>query len=147
MSVSSLKQFRFSILPLLELTQWVVKGFFTCQHRNIPVHEGKCYCPNCGKGVIFEWVVLECSGCHKRRKSHHLFNRLVPAHRCCLDCGHDETNTIKLGNPWYYQLKHAQIIFQDEEIYLENSVSTNWAEAWVDPVIPIIRGLLPIQTT
>lgn len=127
------------LYPLVDFVYSLAKGIFTCQHRNIPVHEGKCYCPDCGKGVVFEWVVIKCSGCHKKRPSQSLMNRMYPSQRCCLLCGDTETYTEALDNPWYFQLNQAQLLFKDEGD--NQSHFENWTHVWVEPVF---KGMLPV---
>lgn len=131
----------YQLVPIINFIAHLVKGIITCQHRHTPVHEGKCFCPDCGKGVIYEWTVLKCSGCDKRRPSQSLMNRLYPSHRCCLQCGDTETYTDVLDNPWYYQLNQAQLLFTEDGS--EHRHSESWTTVWVEPVF---KGFLPAAT-
>ena len=88
---------------------------FTCNHANTLVHEGKCYCPDCGNGLIYQWVILRCCECQTRRESRYQFRQVVPVQRCCLSCGAQNVRAEYLQNPSYFQLKQARLAIIVEE--------------------------------
>ena len=90
-------------------------GLFSCRHWRTRIHEGKCYCPDCGRGLIFQWVVLRCNQCQGRVDSRLWFGRISPVQRCCLRCGHSEVQTDWLNAPAYFQLHKAQLVLIEEE--------------------------------
>lgn len=94
-----------------------VAGVFSCRHWGTRIHEGKCYCPDCGRGLIFQWAVLRCVQCHRRVESRLWFGRISPVQRCCARCGHPEVETDWLSAPAYFQLHKAQLVLVSEEDY------------------------------
>lgn len=121
--------------------QWM-KRLFVCRHNHMPMHEGKCFCPDCGEGVVVRWAVLCCSGCDMRRSSRYLFRRLMPSEAYCTRCGEREISVRFLENPLYYQLRHARLVWQDEEDFLlaRSHLSDALIRVWFDPER---LGLLP----
>lgn len=110
------------------LIQRVLKAMFACNHGNTHVVEGKTFCPDCGAGVVFRWVVLRCSGCNQRRPGRYRFRQVVPHERCCIDCGEAGYTTQTLDNPGFYQLRLAML-----EIETEETAEIDWWEklnAW-----------------
>ena len=83
-----------------------------CHHTRTPVHEGKCYCPDCGRGLIYQWIVLRCNACKTRRDSVYRFRRIVPQQRCCPQCGENTWRVERLDSPLYYQLHKARLRVQ-----------------------------------
>lgn len=99
-------------LPLAER----LNALLSCNHSRARVVEGKTYCPDCGHGVIFRWVILKCVECHQRRPSRYQARQVVPAHRCCTFCGERAFTRQILCDPEYYQLRHALLSFETEPV-------------------------------
>lgn len=91
-----------------------IAGVFSCRHWRTRIHEGKCYCPDCGRGLIFQWAVLRCVQCHRRVESRLWFGRIFPVQRCCPHCGHADVETDWLSAPAYFQLHKAQLVLVEE---------------------------------
>ena len=117
-----------------ELAEAYVLGFlrwcFQCRHARAPVAEGKCYCPDCGRGLIFRWRVLHCTGCNHRRETRYLLRQIVPLQTCCPFCGEAEVQLKTLVSPFYYQLKHARLV-PEEDGTGEHPLFTN-TRAWLE---------------
>lgn len=117
------------------------QSLLVCNHSRTPATEGKCYCPDCGAGVIFHWVVLRCTSCNVRRESMYLLREVVPADRCCTSCGEDAYRMDSLDSPAFYQLRKARLIAQTEEAYMQTRFD------WLKPVsartqeTPFLHGL------
>jgi hypothetical protein len=92
----------------------ILNALFTCSHGRARVVEGKTFCPDCGQGVIFKWVVLRCKGCNHRRPTRYLFRQVVPLEPCCTYCGEQEIRHEYLSEPEYFQLRYALLSFQAE---------------------------------
>ncbi len=105
----------------------------SCNHTRTPVNEGKCFCPDCGRGILYQWVVLRCQDCESRRESRYQFRRLSPAERCCAQCGSPEWRREPLETPEFYQLHKAQLTVQEEGKTLSGSKTFwsvyHWTEA------------------
>lgn len=97
------------------MIQALLHSLFACNHAGTRVSEGKCYCPQCGSGLIYRWVVLRCRECNTRRESRYRFRRIVPAQRCCSLCGDTSVCLEYLENPDYYQLCRARLMVIAEE--------------------------------
>jgi uncharacterized protein (DUF983 family) len=97
---------------------WILKCLFTCNHQHAPMSEGKCYCPDCGRGLIYRWVILRCPDCAIRRDSRYLLRQIAPAQRCCAYCGSYELKTETLESPAYFQLHKAQLIAVEDADFL-----------------------------
>ena len=98
------------IFPLL---QQIGKCLFFCTHPRISVSEGKCYCPDCGQGLIYQWVLLRCGQCHGRRDSRYLLRQILPRYRYCLQCGEAAWQLNYLESPAYFQLHKARLIIRE----------------------------------
>lgn len=153
----------------LNLFCWLLKCVFSCNHLRTPVSEGKCYCPDCGRGILYQWVVIRCNACQSRRDSKTVFRKIIPKERHCLFCGESAFHCEYLESPAFFQLAKAWLVVQETsdykahslkwEIYgwslwiLENSfvkhVEQTWAQtrAWMDPAQPSAHtlALLPIS--
>lgn len=135
---------------------------FRCNHFRTPVNEGKCYCPDCGRGLIYQWVVVRCEVCHQRMESRSFFRQVVPLQRCCAYCGEQGFRFDYLESPDYFQLHKAQLIVREEEDYLQRpyawssynlgeTVNRTWEKAmaktrrWLEPAYTsdTILALLP----
>jgi len=92
-----------------------LKALLSCSHGNTRVVEGKTFCPDCGVGVVFRWVVLRCSGCHQRRPGRYWMRQVVPQERCCTYCGDANYETQVLENPSFYQIRHAMLSVEAED--------------------------------
>jgi uncharacterized protein (DUF983 family) len=101
------------ILPLLHQ---VGKCLFFCTHPRIAVSEGKCYCPDCGQGLIYQWVLLRCQQCNGRRDSRYLLRQVLPRYRHCLQCGEADWRLDHLESPAYFQLHQARLIIQESMV-------------------------------
>lgn len=110
-------------------------GLFSCRHWRTRIHEGKCYCPDCGRGLIFQWAVLRCAQCHGRVESRLWFGRISPVQRCCVRCGHSEVQTDWLSAPAYFQLHKAQLVLIEQE----NLLLVQWQKAILEGVVSIQR--------
>jgi hypothetical protein len=98
---------------------WILKWLFSCRHWRTPVNEGKCYCPDCGQGVIFQWVVVRCTTCRVRVDSRMLLRQVLPVRRCCPACGERAFRFEYLESPSYFQLHKAQLVVREEQDYLQ----------------------------
>jgi hypothetical protein len=101
--------------PLL----WMLKCIFSCNHWRTPVNEGKCYCPDCGRGVIYQWVIIRCQTCRVRVDSHTVLRQVMPRHKCCPYCGENAFQLEYLESPSYFQLHKAQLSVREEQDYLQ----------------------------
>lgn len=106
-------------MALLSTLGWVFKCIFTCNHGRTAPKEGKCYCPDCGRGVIFQWVVMRCEECNVRMDSHTALRQLVPDQRCCPNCGERAFCYHYLEAPSYFQLQKARLMIREEADYLQ----------------------------
>ncbi len=106
-------------MRLFSTLRWILKCVFTCNHGQTSPKEGKCYCPDCGRGVIFQWVVLRCQDCKQRIESQTLLRQLIPAQRCCSQCGERSFYYQYLENPSYFQLQKARLMLREEADYLQ----------------------------
>ena len=93
---------------------------FSCNHLRTPINEGKCFCPDCGRGVIFQWVVLRCQTCRVRVDSKFRFRQVIPAQPCCPQCGESAFDKNFLESPAYFQLHKAQLLAREEEDYIDS---------------------------
>jgi hypothetical protein len=105
---------------------WILTCLFSCGHWRTPVNEGKCYCPDCGHGVIFQWVVVRCGTCRVRVDSRMWLRQVLPMQRCCPACGERAFQFDYLESPSYFQLHKAQLIVRDEQDYLQGR-SFHWS--------------------
>jgi len=106
-------------MNLLASLQWILKCVFTCNHGRTETAEGKCFCPDCGRGVIFQWVVIRCESCRHRTDSRIALRQLVPERRCCANCGEQSFVYDYLESPSYFQLHRARLIVREESEYLQ----------------------------
>lgn len=127
----------------------ILAGVFSCRHWRTRIHEGKCYCPDCGRGLIFQWAVLRCLQCHRRVESRLWFGRIFPVQRCCPHCGHAEVQTDWLSTPAYFQLHKAQLVLiaqeaqreaQWQKYILEDSGSGFLGKSGLDTLFRAIRA-------
>lgn len=130
MSVTLLRR----VAPLFySVVHALFESFLQCHHFQTPIREGKCYCPNCGEGLIYQWMVLRCNHCQARRPSRKILGQLVPQHRHCSQCGTQETTSITLSSPAYYQLDYAHLIRQNNvKPIVSLSSIVVWVNSWVD---------------
>jgi hypothetical protein len=91
------------------------RSLFSCLHARTSVNEGKCYCPDCGDGLIYRWVVLRCIECNTRRDSRYRLRDVIPSQRCCAFCGAQSVLREYLENPSYFQLHQARLVIFLEE--------------------------------
>jgi uncharacterized protein (DUF983 family) len=122
-------------MPLISSLHWLFKCVFTCNHARTTAKEGKCFCPDCGRGVIFQWVVMRCESCRQRTESRLLLRQLVPQTRCCATCGQASFYYDYLEAPSYFQLHQARLIIREEADVLQGryrwsvfSVAEHWSE-------------------
>ncbi len=139
---------------LLSAFGWMWAQIFSCTHAQTQLSEGKCYCPDCGCGLIIRWVVLRCSECQVRRESRYWLRQIIPAQRCCMACGTERYNAEYLDNPSYFQLYTARLLMEevmgDTNFHLRNILwfleklfgfpvlgflehATAKTQAWLDP--------------
>lgn len=100
---------------LLKVLESLLCSLFSCNHARTQVHEGKCYCPDCGGGLIYRWMVLRCGECHVRRESRYRLRKVVPSQRCCPSCGSAAVLEEFLEDPAYFQLREARLTVFTEE--------------------------------
>jgi hypothetical protein len=106
-------------MMVLNTGAWLLKCVFSCNHARTTVNEGKCYCPDCGRGLIYQWVVLRCRDCRVRRDSHYRLRRVMPVQRCCPQCGDPAWWTDYLDSPSYFHLYKARLMVREEQDYLQ----------------------------
>jgi uncharacterized protein (DUF983 family) len=151
---------------LLHLLGWLARSVFACNHARTVVNEGKCYCPDCGRGLIYQWVVLRCTACGSRRESGYLLRQVIPRQRCCPHCGDSLWHLDILDSPSYFQLDQARLMVKEEVDYnqqpylwslysfhnalaasLERTVASTFA--WLDPEADTasrrVLALLPVE--
>lgn len=137
----------------------------TCAHAPLSPDEGKYYCPDCGRGLIYQWIVLRCATCNTRLESRMGFHTLKPAKRFCPRCGNTGFQPQILEAPGYFQLEKAWLMQWDEANYLKSlfrSVLEKldhlaggtlqnacvWTFVWLDPSSSgSSRRLLPLEGT
>lgn len=107
------------ILILLTMFGWLLKCIFSCNHLRTPVNEGKCYCPDCGRGLIYQWVIIRCAQCRLRLDGRTVLRQVAPARRCCAYCGERQFEYEYLIGPSYFQLNKAQLVIREEADYLQ----------------------------
>ena len=116
-----------------------------CHHRGLSYEEGKSYCPQCGCGVIFRWVVLRCQGCHIRRSSQYCLNSLVPSQPCCHQCGERAFRHEYIEQPEFYLLDKAMLIVQNEEEYWQSNPDvfkkTPQPKVWFEKTSPSVSKI------
>ncbi|MEB3286150.1 MAG: hypothetical protein VKJ04_01465 [Vampirovibrionales bacterium] len=98
-------QSRYGWLPFA-----VLRSAFCCSHRHTPVHEGKCYCPDCGEGIVYRWLTMRCSQCLLKRDIRYRFGHWLPAQPHCVACGETAILEQFLESPKYHQLHKASLI-------------------------------------
>ena len=94
--------------------QWIIQRLFSCNHFRMRVSEGKCYCPDCGRGLIYRWVALRCAACHSRLESQTILQNIIPKRRHCSYCGERSFEQTFLESPAYFQLHKAQLVVTEE---------------------------------
>jgi hypothetical protein len=113
-------------MPVLSAFLWMWMQVFSCTHAHTRLNEGKCYCPDCGCGLIIRWVVLRCGECEIRRESRYWLRQIIPAQRCCVACGTERYNTETLDSPSYFQLHTARLLMEevpsDTNSHLQNVI-------------------------
>ncbi len=120
----------------------LLKALVTCSHARANAVEGKTFCPDCGQGVVFRWVVLKCVGCGQRRSACYRFRQVAPVDLCCRFCGDPSWEARVLVDPEYYQLRYALLQYEPdpEEAagrpdwgygVLVSLIARLWA--WLDP--------------
>lgn len=127
------------LTTLIWILQALLRSAFSCSHTATPVHEGKCYCPDCGKGVIFRWVMTRCGGCHTRRETRYVFRHVFPVASFCPQCGESDVYSEYLEAPKYYQVTQAKLVVMEAE----DIPGYGWwpkTKAWLNPT----PRLLPI---
>jgi hypothetical protein len=99
-----------------------------CRHGSTRVVEGKTFCPDCGVGVVYEWVILKCKGCRQKRAARYWFNQVVPYQSCCSMCGEVACIEETHASLQFYQLSHALLIktIEEEENYDYVSHLSEW---------------------
>lgn len=120
-------------MTLITTLQWLLKCVFTCNHGRTAPKEGKCFCPDCGQGVIFQWVVMRCESCNHRADSRLLLRQLTPSQRCCANCGQASFYYDYLDDPSYFQLHRARLVVREEADYLQGRHQGNtyaFTEQW-----------------
>lgn len=131
---------------------WVFKCVFSCNHARTPVNEGKCFCPDCGRGLIYEWILLRCGICGVRLDSRQMLRQVVPAQRCCAFCGEREVLWNVLEAPAVFQLHKARLRVREEADPLSSwlGFETGFQRAiyktlaWLEPAPPIAKVYLPV---
>lgn len=154
---------------LLNTIAWLLKCVFSCNHLRTPVNEGKCYCPDCGRGLIYQWVILRCAQCRLRLDARTVLRQVVPAQRCCSYCGERVFQSEYLLSPSYFQLHKAHLVVREEADFLqgrfqwrvygfsqsvgrtvENALLKTLANtrAWLEPAQPPahLLALLPVHS-
>lgn len=91
-----------------------IRRFFRCRHVRAHWVQGKTYCPDCGNGLVFQWVLLRCLGCRQPRPSVLQHGKVVPKTRCCIDCGEAKTSRELLPEPQYFQLPFVSLVLAEE---------------------------------
>jgi hypothetical protein len=134
-SLLDMELMRLMLIPAVIAVIRGMRHWVSCKHRRMPMHEGKCFCPDCGQGIIVRWATLCCVGCGTRRRNRYLFGRFVPAEAYCIRCGEREVSVRFIDNPLFYQLRHARLVCQDEEEFLRahSRLSEILIRAWFDP--------------
>lgn len=129
---------------------WALRCAFSCNHLRTPVSEGKCYCPDCGRGLVYHWVILRCATCHIRLDSRTLLRQVLPSRRCCPQCGERNSRLDRLDTPFYFQLHKAQLMVQEEEDYVLARFGWNlrsFGEVLSQKVARTLAGLEPTPTS
>lgn len=113
--------FEYSLTTLVsQYLHWVTAILVHCQHKNLRPSEGKCFCKDCGKGLVFSWVILRCDHCQSRLPLKLQFKQLCPKDNFCMHCGHQEASIIALESAKFYQLDQAILVCL-EELYCFNT--------------------------
>ena len=99
---------------LLNYIQTVLRAF-RCRHVRAHWVQGKTFCPDCGNGLVFQWVLLRCVGCRQPRPSLLTHGEVVPKARCCIDCGEAKTTRELLAEPQYFQLPFVSLVLTEEK--------------------------------
>ncbi len=74
-----------------------------CHHPNV-VHSGQ-HCPDCGQGVVVQWIQTRCQRCETRRMPKKLANgSITPAEKHCRFCGEQHYRVIKKPHIERYEL-------------------------------------------
>jgi hypothetical protein len=111
----------------------------SCTHPHLTLDEGMCYCPDCGKGLIFKWVFIRCNGCHQRRNSVSFWEQIIPCHPFCQFCGEQSWHLQYLEQPEFFQLHTASLMLYKGD-FENHREPLNSVKAWVDRTSERIRA-------
>ncbi len=103
---------------------------FSCNHARALATEGKTFCPDCGRGIVYRWVVLRCEGCHRRLESRYRFRQIEPMHCFCISCGEYGYRCEVLENPEFFQLQQALLLAEKEPLELD--LWHSWHILWTN---------------
>jgi hypothetical protein len=113
-----------------------------CTHPHLKLDEGKCYCPDCGDGLIFKWVFIRCNGCQHRRNSISFWEQIAPQHPFCPECGERGWHLQYLEQPEFFQLHSASLVLLKEDSN-KIKIRLDTVTAWVERVSPSVQEAIP----
>lgn len=93
----------------------LIRDILKCHHPAAHLAEGKTYCPDCGEGIVYRWVILRCAGCQHRRPGKYWFGEVIPAQSCCIFCGEKKISMEYLNEPEFFQLRYAMLSFKSDK--------------------------------
>ena len=109
-----------------------------CRHTRTVMVEGKTYCPDCGEGVVFAWVILRCSHCRRIRPARYSHESVATEDRCCRHCGTHHVEKVRLEAPDYFQAQFALLEKQPDR---PQQTVPRVVGAWVEPCPPAVAML------
>ena len=70
-----------------------------CSHSAAIIQNCK-YCPDCGKKIVPEWIIIKCKSCgHYREPSINYSDEIKPLKKYCFYCGSSEWTTQSYYEP------------------------------------------------
>ena len=85
-----------------------------CLHLRVSPNSGLRFCPECGKEIEINWLILRCKNCNCKKHSYLLADLLLPTENYCVNCGNVEYIVEKLSNLNFYDIDYA--VLKKEEI-------------------------------
>jgi hypothetical protein len=120
----------YGLSALWQFIQAAIEDATTCRHTRVAMAEGTSYCPDCGCGVVYEWVTLRCNDCGRKRQGQYCYNEVVPADRCCRHCGEHQVRKEVMDEPDYFQMQWALLELQADDY--RQAAPTVVVQAWVE---------------
>lgn len=100
-----------------------------CKHTNITPLSAGSYCPDCGKEIQIDWMLLRCSCCNSKREARIIFNSIKPKSKYCIKCGSPECYVEKKETIEYFDVHYAVISKKEAACDInKNEILQIWVE-------------------